>query len=194
MTQDTTNGPIVWRRGKLVILRPLEMSDAPTIYRGINDPLVNQYLASHGPKGLGFEEEWIRSKQTPSATDHTIAICLPDGTLIGTMGLHQIDLINRVATTGSVIFRPEHQNHGYGTDAKMLLLDYAFNQLGLHKVCSSVIAFNGRSAAYSRKCGYVEEGRKRSQWFRHGERHDDIMLAVFRDDWLPLWEEYKKGL
>jgi len=118
-----------------------------------------------------------KSKQRPDPNDVTVAICLNLGdVMIGTMGLHRIDLVNRVAITGSVIFKTHHRNCGYGTDAKMLLLDYAFNWLGLYKVCSSVMAFNGRSAAYSKKCGYVEEGRKRAQWFRHGKRHDDMMI------------------
>lgn len=59
---------------------------------------------------------------------------------------------------------------------------------------SRVIAFNTRSAAYSKKCGYVEEGRLRAQVHRFGQRHDEILLAVFRDDWLPLWEKYQAEL
>lgn len=39
--------PIKWRQGKKTYLRPLEPSDAQTICRGINDPEVNQYLASY---------------------------------------------------------------------------------------------------------------------------------------------------
>lgn len=191
MTRHNESTEVYWRRGTRVLLRPLESGDAPIIYRGINDPEVYRYLASHNPKGLKFEEEWIESKQRPSNNEVVVAICLFDGTLIGTMGLHDIDLINRVAITGAALFNEQHRNRGYGTEAKMLLLDYAFNYLDLHKVCSSVIAFNTRSAAYSKKCGYVEEGRQRGQWYRDGERYDNILLAVFRDDWLPLWKQYQ---
>ncbi|HMA77519.1 MAG TPA: GNAT family protein, partial [Candidatus Paceibacterota bacterium] len=71
-----------------------------------------------------------------------------------------------------------------------VLLEYAFNYLGLHLVTSRVIAFNGRSAAYSKKCGYMEEARLRSRVFRNGERHDEIILSVTRDEWLPKWQQY----
>lgn len=112
----------VWRRGKKTLLRPLELSDAPTIYRGINDPQNSKFLNVLAPRGIGFQEDWIRKKQEPSLTDITLAVCLLDGTLIGTMGLHNIDLINGTGITGAVIFSEEHRNNGYGSDAKMLLL------------------------------------------------------------------------
>jgi RimJ/RimL family protein N-acetyltransferase len=117
-----------------------------------------------------------------------------EGELIGTMGLHRIDYQNGTATTGSVIFDERYRNQGYGTDAKMVLLDYVFNMLGLYLVESRVIGFNDRSAAYSQKCGYVVEARLRSRFYRFGQRHDEIILSVIRDEWLPLWEEYQKGL
>jgi RimJ/RimL family protein N-acetyltransferase len=192
MTDCTAYTGAFWRKGALTLLRPLELTDAPIIYRGINDQENSKYLLALGPFGLGFEEEWIREKQKPSQSDITVAVCLLDGTLIGTMGLHRIDLVNGTAETGAVIFSEAHRGKGYGSDAKMLLLDAAFNRLNLFKVQSRVIAYNMRSAAYSKKCGYVEEGRLRGQHHRFGERHDEILLAVFRDNWLPLWEQYIK--
>ena len=194
MTEATKETRVFWRKGKTTMLCPMEMTDAPAIYRGINNPDAYSFLATSAPKGLGYEEDWIKSKQKPSADDITVAICTLECVLIGTMGLHRIDPINGTASTGSVIFDEQYRNQGYGTDAKMVLLDYAFNFIGLHIVESRVIGFNGRSAAYSKKCGYVEEARLRSRFYRFGERHDEIILSVTRKDWLPLWDEYKKGL
>lgn len=195
MTEENKiyDGPI-WRKGKKTILRPLQKSDAHDLQRWINDPANNQYLNIGSPVGLGFEEEWIEKNQAPSTTNIVVAVCTHDGTFIGVMGLHSINLIHGTATTGANLGSLEHQGKGYGSDAKMMLLDFAFNELGLHKVQSRVIAYNKRSVAYSKKCGYVEEGTLKDQWFRHGTRHDEILLAVFRDAWLPLWEEYKKDL
>lgn len=199
MTKKTKSKQIkgtFWLKGKKVYLRPLEQRDASVLYKGINDPNSHRFLDGPLPKGLGFEEEWIKSVQKPDKTKIVVGICLigHGEKLIGTMGLHNIDLINRTAITGSVIFAEKYRNKGYGTDAKMILLNHAFNELDLHLVESRVIAFNGRSAAYSAKCGYVEEARLRSRFIRFGERHDEIILSVTRETWLPHWEEYKKGL
>ncbi len=194
MTEKAKETRVFWRKGKKTLLCPLEAADAPVIYRGINNPDAYHFLLSTDPKGLGFEEEWIKSKQKPNKEDVTVGVCTLEGVLIGTMGLHRIDHQSGVAATGAVIFDEQYRNQGYGTDAKMVLLDYAFNLLGLQLVESRVIAFNGRSAAYSQKCGYKEEARLRSRHYRFGQRHDEIILSVVRDDWLPLWEEYKKDL
>lgn len=187
---DETAASVFWLKGKKTLLRPLELRDVPALYRGINDPENWQYLNSILPKGIGFEEEWVKSKQKPDSANIVVAVCTHDGHIIGTMGLHQIDYINRTAVTGAVIFAAEHHNRGYGTDAKVTLLNFAFNTLGLHLVQSEVIAFNGRSAAYSRKCGYIEEARLRQRFFCGGVWHDKIILSVTREDWLPVWEKY----
>jgi RimJ/RimL family protein N-acetyltransferase len=194
MTEETKATRVYWRKGKKTLLCPLEIGDASVIYRGINHPDSYSFLLSTDPKGLGYEEEWIKSKQKSDGKDITVGICTLEGELIGTMGLHQIDHLHGRAITGSVIFDEKYRNQGYGTDAKMVLLDYAFNMLGLAVVESRAIGFNDRSAAYSVKCGYKVEARLRSRFFRFGQRHDEIILSVLREEWLPLWEEYKQDL
>lgn len=81
---------------------------------------------------------------------------------------------------------------GYGTDAKMTLLDYAFNTLNLHKMCSTVIAYNEASLHYSDKCGYILEGTRRKHIFKRGRYWDLIELGLFKKEWLPKWEIYQK--
>jgi RimJ/RimL family protein N-acetyltransferase len=194
MTEENKSTRVFWRKGKMTTLCPLEVTDAPAIYRGINHPDSYSFLLNTGPRGLGFEEDWIKSKQKLDEKDITVGICTHEGLLIGTMGLHHIDLLNRTAVAGAVIFDEAFRNKGYGTDAKMVLLDYGFNMLGLEVVESRVIGFNKRSSAYSQKCGYKVEARLRSRFYRFGKRHDEIILSVVRKDWLPLWKKYKKDL
>jgi RimJ/RimL family protein N-acetyltransferase len=198
MTNQITPSTLscVFLRGFTTDLRPLELADASTIYRGMNDPDNWQYLSSRGafPKGIGFEEDWIREKQKPNNHDVTLGICLTaTNDLIGTMGLHQIDYLSRTAVTGTVIYKSEHKNQGYGTDAKMALLRYAFEVLNLRLIESRAIAFNGRSARYSEKCGYQVDGRLRARHERKGGIHDELILSVTYPDWLPKWEAYQKA-
>lgn len=182
----------VFRKGKKVVLRPLQLSDATLLTTWINDPEITRFLARVFPMTLLAEEEWLRGLPARSDTDVVLMIATREDVPIGTIGLHHIDWVHRRATTGTLIGNKEYQGKGYGTDAKMLLLDFAFNRLGLLKICSHVHDFNGRSLRYSEKCGYVEEGRLKRHNFIDGAWHDEVQLAVFRDTWLPLWEEYTK--
>lgn len=156
-----------------------------------NEEESRQYLARYWPIGALQEEEWLRKANTKD-TDAVFTVALyPKLKPVGTMGLHRIHWKDRRATTGSVLLE-QHCNKGVGTAAKMLLLNWAFNELGLNKVESRVIAFNGRSQAYSEKCGYKVVGRLKRHILRHGEWHDEVLLEVHADDWRPLWEKFKK--
>lgn len=180
---------IVFLKSNRVVMRPLLKEDVPLCLKWINDPEVREYLSVYQPMMEADENEWFESLHKQKDTNIVLTIVV-DGKAIGVMGLHHISMKDGVATTGAYIGEKEYWNKGYGTEAKMLLLHYAFHTLNLRKVCSSVIAFNERSHAYSLKCGYKEEGRRKKQIYRNGEYHDEILLAVFREDWQPLWETF----
>lgn len=184
---------VVFLRGRKVILRPPnKKTDLANCMIWINDPEVNYFLAVFAPQTESMEEEWF-DKMGKDDKNIVFAIETLDGRHIGMIGLHNINWKERTATTGAVIGEKEFWGKGYGTDAKMLLLDFAFNTLGLEKVNSEAYEFNERSKNYSLKCGYVIEGKKRSQVFRHGRRWDVIILGVLREEWLSIWEEYQKA-
>jgi RimJ/RimL family protein N-acetyltransferase len=184
---------IVFRRGKKVYLRPLEEEDLHRLYRWINDPEVSVFLDQTFPLPLAYEAEFLKKSMTRPAfpTDIIFAICLnEDNRQIGNMGLHRIRYDHGTAGTGSFIGEKELWGQGYGYDAKMILLDFAFNTLRLRKITAGAKAFNQRSLGFNAKCGYKEEGRLRAQFLVNGEYVDDVITAVFREDWLPLWEVY----
>ena len=183
---------VVFLRGKKVVLRPLnKKTDLAVCSRWINDPEVNYFLGVYLPQMESQEEEWF-DRVAKGENNIVFAIETIEGKYIGNIGLHNIDWKDRVAATGTIIGEKEYWGKGYGTDAKMLLLEFAFNTLNLEKICSDVFEFNGRSLNYGKKCGYKEEGRKRSQVFKNGRRWDVIILGVLREEWLPVWEEYQK--
>ena len=182
---------VVFLRGKKVILRPISEKDIPNSLRWLNDPEVRQYIANILPVTEVGEREWIQGLAKKSDTDIVLVIEVK-GRPIGVMGLHRINWQSRVATTGAIIGEKDCWNKGYGTDAKMALLEYAFNTLNLRKIMSSVKAFNERSLAYSLRCGYKIEGRLRDQCFANGRYCDEIILGVFREQWLAAREKHHK--
>lgn len=114
------------------------------------------------------------------------------GRFIGTMGLYRINWKDRVATTGALIGEKDCQGEGYGTDAKMTLLDSTFNTLNRRKICASVYSFNERSLRYLKRTGYAVEGVRKEQVYKDGRYWDEILLGLFKKEWLPLWERYQE--
>ena len=183
---------LIFLEGKKVILRPYDKErDLVNCQRWINDPELRRFLQNTSPITLKKEEE-ILDELTSNLGNVFLIIETKDGVPIGVMSVIKIDWIHRTAGTGAMIGEKEYWGKGLGTDAKMILLNYLFNTLNLRKINSTAFAFNKRSVAYNQKCGYKIEGIKKSEWFRDGKYVDEVMLAVFKKDWLPIWRRYKK--
>lgn len=184
---------LVFLKGRRVSLRPVMKSDVPNLTRWINDPDVRLFLNAYLPQTEKAEEEWVESLSKKNINDVVLVMETSEGRSIGMMGLHKINWRDRVATTGTLIGEKDCWGQKYGSEAKLLLLDYSFNTLNLRKICSGAFAFNERSIRYSLKCGYKEEGRLRAHVFRAGAYHDLVQLAIFREDFTPVWDKYQKG-
>lgn len=183
---------IVFLKGKKTTLRPILEKDIPLLIRWTNDPEIRQYMMTVFPVTENSEREWLVNLGKKSDKDIVLMIEVK-GRPIGVMGVHNINWQNRTATTGTFIGEKILWGKGYGTDAKMTLLNYVFNTLGLRKVMSSVKSFNKRSLSYSLHCGYVREGCLRKQHFVDGKYWDEIVLGIFKDEWLPYWKKYSNG-
>ena len=193
----TTDLPAVFSTGRKTILRPInKTTDLPSIVRWVNDPEVQQYVAMFRPSTLEQEKAWAEKLDNDEKNIvfaiETRPLRGKSSRLIGLMGLHGINWKDRVAETGAMIGDKRYWGKGYGTDAKMQLINYAFNVLGLHKLTSAALAYNQRSLRYSLHCGYKVEGTRKRQIFKDGEYRDLIILGLFREDWLPIWRKYQK--
>jgi RimJ/RimL family protein N-acetyltransferase len=183
---------VLFLKGKRLYLRPVLCGDLPLFLKWTNDPDVRWlYLKRCFPVDETEGGKWVADlhKRTDAVT---LVICLNSGRAIGMMGIHSIDWKNRVGTSENVIGERQFWGKGYGTEAKMLLLHYAFNTLNLRKICGTIYGFNKRSQAYNKKCGYKVEGVQRQQVFTNGEYHDRILVGVFREEWLPIWKRFLK--
>lgn len=186
-----TKPPIVFLKGRRVILRPVLREDTPHLLSFVNDAEVSRYVLRYFPMSEANEERWVNETANNSPNQFVLAM-VADDHIIGTMGVHDIKWKDRVATTGAMIGDKKYWGDGYGTEAKMLLLKYCFDALNLRKIKSAVIAFNERSLHYSLKCGYVEEGRLKEEIFQDGKYWDIIQLAVYREQWWEKWVPYTK--
>lgn len=182
--------------GNSVLLRPVRESDLPLFVQWVNDPDVRKYMLTRSPMTEMAEKEWIAKGARHSRYPEDIAMVIEikeSQKPIGTIGLHSINWIDRCATTGSMIGDVSEQRKGYATDAKMHVLKYAFEVLGMHKIISLAYAKNERSIAYSERCGYEREALLREEVFREGAWEDIVRLACFAKPWKVKWNEYVRS-
>lgn len=193
MNEENTKSTqkIYFLKGKKVNLRHLNEDDVPVMTHWLNDPEVTQYITINHPMTLEQELEYLKSN-TGKQDKILLGIETNEGVYIGNISIDKINNVDRTATTGTIIGEKKYWGKGYGTEAKMLLLNYAFNTLNIRKIHSSAISFNERSVNYQKKTGAVIEGILKKQIYKNGKYHDQVMLSIFKEDWLPIWEKFQK--
>lgn len=104
------------------------------------------------------------------------AVRTANGTLAGLVSL--IDLRYRHLTWRldraelAYWIRPDEQGQGYATEASRAVLDFAFSQVGLHKVLVAHATTNSASAAVARRLGFSAVGTHRQAFEKDGTWHD----------------------
>jgi len=104
------------------------------------------------------------------------------GRIVGTARLHSLVREDRRARYAIGLFHPDFLGRGVGTEATKLVLQFAFRQLGLHRIDLRVLAHNERAIRCYRTCGFVEEGRERETALIDGIWHDDIIMGMLEDE------------
>ena len=132
-----------------------------------------------------FTEEghlrWIREQVEPGYVVQFI-ICLADGREIGSVYFRDIDREKGTAEYGIFIGEEDALGKGYGTQAALMMIKYAFEEAGLHKLMLRVLAENDRAVRSYEKAGFVKEAYLRDEVFLEGRYKDVISMAVLRED------------
>ena len=80
---------------------------------------------------------------------------------------------------------PEHQGHGYATEAVRLLVNYLFSERGKHRISAWCDPRNAASVALLERLGMRREGHLRQSTWAKGEWTDDLVFGLLRDEWRP---------
>lgn len=178
----------IFLRGKKTNLRPLDKErDLKSFLVWMNDQEILQYLSRFAPVTRIQEEKWF---MTELIDNFVLAIETKDGALIGDVGLHRIDYRNGTSEIGIMIGNNNYWNQGYGFDAEMNMLNFAFNTLNLRKITHRAFSFNQRSVGLAQKCGGIKEGILRREIFKNGKYHSLVIFAIFKNRWQKIWKEY----
>ena len=171
--------------GERIYLSPISIEDAEKYVEWLNDFDTTDYIGrSHLTITIDEEKKYLE-KHNNSEILFAI-VTEKDDKLIGTISLHDIDHIRRIATMGIFIGDKEHRGKGYGTEAVKLILDYGFNYINLNNIKLDLKEFNERALACYKKCGFKEYGRRRKCNFINGKYYDTIEMDI-------LAEEFKES-
>lgn len=124
----------------------------------------------------------------PLRNDHNgmlVVELVADGTLIGTVGWHQVMYgpnPESAAWNIGISLVPEFRGKGYGTEAQRQVAGYLFATTSVNRVEASTDVENLPEQRSLEKAGYHREGIQRGAQYRAGSYHDLIVYSRLRDD------------
>lgn len=171
--------------GKLVRLEPM----GPEHFEGLWPMFADEEGRNLTATMAEFTREQVRLGMAKARERHDRAdwaiVGVEDGTVLGEVVLFELDednesMVFRIALVGPAVF-----GHGFGTEATRLVRDFAFDQLGLHRLSLEVFDHNPRARRVYDKCGFVVEGVRRDAQRIEGTWHDAIDMALLDSDPRP---------
>ena len=161
-------------------LRRIEADDLAMVLSWRNHPEVRKYMFSSHEISWEEHKAWFERERTDPAIECFL-------------------YTERDRPLGVVTFCPLHREQGncfwgfykhpgaprgIGLKMEYAALEYAFGELGLHKVNSEVIAFNEAVIRMQRKVGFREEGRFRDFFYDGSAYHDVVRFGMLEREWV----------
>ena len=168
--------------GKRVCLCEIQLSDANRSYcKWMNDPKVNQYMESRF-------ERWSVSKLRRYISDIKknpdnifLKIVSKNGNKhVGNIKIGPVNHHHGYADVGVIIGEKSFWGKGVATEAIKLVVNYAFNELDLHKLTAGAYEPNAGSVKAFKKAGFSIEGIRKKHYLCNGGYVDSVLLGIVR--------------
>ncbi|TFK73563.1 acyl-CoA N-acyltransferase [Pluteus cervinus] len=165
------------------LLRGYTERDLPIILEFMNNPLVQGTLLSDPvvPRGSRFALEI--EKVANEAALYLVIVATDTNQVIGAASLTLAGSAKNRDFSFGIGLVPTVWNKGYGTEVTKFIVDYAFRNIGAHRVSLNVHEGNDGAIAVYKKLGFVEEGRKRKLNWYGGKWLDSIFMGILYEEW-----------
>ena len=162
--------------GRIVTLEPIDPRHVDGLRAAAADERAWTWMTTRDT------EAWIAAAL--AATDMHHFVVLQEGGVIGSTSYLNVVPEHRRLEIGNTWNTPSAWGTGANTDAKYMLLWYAFEKLRMYRVEFKTDAKNDRARAALAAIPSQFEGIHRKHMIvRSGERRDSAWYAVIDDDW-----------
>jgi [ribosomal protein S5]-alanine N-acetyltransferase len=170
--------------GSGITLRALRMSDAPALLALLTSDEVTRFISPPPTTLDGFERFIAWTERERHAGRYVCFGVVPDGydTAVGLFQVRQLDPSFGTAEWGFAI-ASAFWGSGLFTQGAQLVVDFAFETIGVHRLEARSAVENGRGNGALRKIGAVQEGILRKSFLRGGKYLDQALWAILEDDW-----------
>ena len=168
--------------GERVILRPFGKKDLPHIQRWSADAELRRLTGMVAPYSHAEAERFYRELRVNENQVWFVIILKKGKRVIGEAGLLRVFRPWRCTDMTIIIGEKDEWGKGYGKEAGRLLLSYAFEHLGLHRVSIGVVGFNKNALRFWKSLGFKKEGVWRDGYFCDNKYSDFIMMSILENE------------
>ena len=171
--------------GRHVTLRPLQRADQAALVAAASaDDLWDTFYASVSQ--LKQADRWMDAafEQQDHGRALVFAVETPDGRLVGTTRYMRMAPMHRRLEIGGTFYARSVQRTGVNTEAKLMLLTHAFEQMGVQCVQIRTDALNQRSQRAIERLGATRDGVLRGhQRMDDGRIRDSVVYSILDREW-----------
>jgi ribosomal-protein-alanine N-acetyltransferase len=169
--------------GQHVMLRALRQSDARSLHAFLTAPEVARFISAPPATVGDFDRFIARTNRQRTAGYMCFAVTAKgNDTAIGMFQIHEREAGFQTAEWGFALGSP-FWGTGVFEESAQLLLQFAFNTLGVHRLEARAAVRNGRGGRALQKLGAVQEGVLRRSFLCRGEYLDQVLYTIVRGDW-----------
>ena len=166
-------------------LTEVQVEHAPAIFEILSNPEVLKYYGMDPFQELAQAENIVQHFKNNFDIKRGLRWAIinnQDNRFVGTIGLNNLSLGMKKAEVGFEI-HPDFWRSGITSEALQAILDYAFEELDLHRMGAVTFLANDASIGLLKKQGFLEEGKLRSYLFQNGQSHDALVFSLLCEEW-----------
>lgn len=168
--------------GAAIYLRPMTYEDTGRIVAWRNSDAVRKNFIYQELFTREGHEHWIRTMVETGRVVQMI-ICETQGDRpVGSVYLRDIDRQHKKAEYGIFIGDDGARGKGYGTAAARLMIRYAFEEMGLHRLFLRAFADNTQAICSYEKAGFEREALLRDDVCINGCYRDIVLMGILNKD------------
>lgn len=160
------------------MLRNMSNDDLDRVWRWRNHPDVRTCMFTTHEIPFDEHTNWFESVHHDPARH--LLIYERAGEAVGFVQISKLGL-GRIGYWG--FYANPYSPRGVGFELGLAAVAYAFETLGLHKLCGQALVFNERSIQLHQRLGFQREGLMRDQHFDGACYHDVVHFGLLANQW-----------
>lgn len=177
--------------GRFVRLEPLTLGHGDALATLAHDPSIWSWMPTRAPDRVALDE-WIGEALAAERTGTTLpfaTVLLAENRVVGTTRFLNISARDGRMEIGATWIGVPYQRSAVNTEAKLLMLQHAFETLGATRVELKTHSENVKSRRAIERIGAKFEGIHRKHMLHHdGSRRDTAWYSILDVEWAEVRE------